>query len=93
VKDILASSGQKEEAKTMKYQMFQTSQRVCITSYGPFRGRIGTIRVVDTIASEAEPFCFYLIDLEDAQTKEPIWFEYDEVESVSSYESDHLRSA
>jgi hypothetical protein len=87
------SSSQLEGTKTMKYQIFQSGQRVCITSYGPFRGLKGTIRVVDTIASEAEPFCFYLIDLEGAQIKEPIWFEYEEVESVSSYESDYLISA
>jgi hypothetical protein len=87
------SSSQLEGTNTMKYQMFQTGQRVCVTSYGPFRGLKGTIRIVDTIASEAESFCFYLIDLQGAQTKEPIWFEYEEVESVSSYESDHLIGA
>jgi hypothetical protein len=77
----------------MEYQIFQTGQRVCVTSYGPFRGLKGTIRVVDTTSSEVEPFCFYLLDLEGAQTKEPVWFEYDEVESVSSYECDYLKSA
>ena len=77
----------------MKYQVFQTGQRVCITSYGPFRGLRGTIRIVDTISSEAEPFCFYLIELEGAQTKEPIWFEFEDVESISFYENDNLKSA
>jgi hypothetical protein len=77
----------------MRYQIFQSGQRVCITSYGPFRGLVGTVQIVDTIASEAEPFCFYLVELEGAQTREPIWFEHEEVESVSAYESDHLKSA
>lgn len=77
----------------MRYQIFQAGHRVRVISYGPFRGLTGTIRIVDTIADLADPFCFYLIDLEGAQTKEPVWFEHEEVESVSSYESDHLKSA
>ena len=45
----------------------------------------GTIRRVDTISDELEePFCFYLVDLEGAQIREPMWFEYDEVEVVPS---------
>jgi hypothetical protein len=58
---------------------------VRITGYSPFRGLRGTIRTVDTISAELEePFCFYLIALEGAQIREPIWFEYDEVELVAS---------
>lgn len=87
------SSSQLEGANIMQYPIFQTGQRVCVTSYGPFRGLKGTIRIVDTIANEAESFCFYLIDLEGAQTNEPIWFEYEEVESVSSYESEYIIGA
>jgi hypothetical protein len=30
-----------------------------------------------------EPFCFYLVALEGVQMKEPIWFEYNEVELVA----------
>ena len=77
----------------MRYQIFQAGHRVCVTNYGPFRGLTGTIRIVDSIADLAEPFCFYLIDLEGAQTKEPVWFEHEEVESVSSRERDYLLSA
>jgi len=45
----------------------------------------GTICRVDTISDELEePFCFYLVDLEGAQIREPMWFEYDEVEVVTS---------
>jgi hypothetical protein len=63
-----------------------------VTSYSPFRGLRGTIQAVNTIASDPEePFCFYLITLEGAHVREPIWFEYSEVElvappSVASYE-------
>ena len=64
-----------------------------MTNYGPFRGLTGTIRIVDSIADLAEPFCFYLIDLEGAQTKEPVWFEHEEVGPVSSREGDYLLSA
>jgi hypothetical protein len=77
----------------MRYTIFQSGQRVCITSYGPFRRLVGTVQSVDTIASGSEPYCFYLIDLEGTQTKEPLWFDREEVESVSAYESDHLQSA
>jgi hypothetical protein len=75
------------------YPIFQVGHRVRILSYGPFRGLIGTIRIVDTIVDLIEPFCFYLIDLEGAFTKEPVWFEYDEVEPISPNEWDYLISA
>ena len=58
---------------------------VRITSYSPFRGLKGTIRIVDTITSDLEePFCFYLVDLDGAWMKEPIWFEYTEMEAITS---------
>jgi hypothetical protein len=83
---------QQEGPNTVRYQLFQTGQRVRVQTYGPFRGLIGTIRIVDTILGQVDPFCFYLIDLEGAQTKEPVWFEYEEVESISAHESDYLIS-
>jgi len=58
---------------------------VQVTSYSPFRGFNGTIQTVDTISDDVEePFCFYLVALEGTQIKEPIWFEYDEVELITS---------
>ena len=30
-----------------------------------------------------EPFCFYLVALEGGDMKEPLWFEYSEVELVA----------
>ena len=77
----------------MKYPIFHSGHRVRILSYGPFRGLIGTIRIVDTIADLVEPFCFYLVELEGALTKEPVWFEYDEVEPISPYECEYHMSA
>ena len=66
--------------------VFPFGSRVRITSYSPFRGLKGTIRTVHTMApapGEEEPFCFYQIALEGASIREPIWFEYDEVELIA----------
>jgi len=64
--------------------------RIRVVSYGPFRGLRGTILLVDTITSDLEePFCLYLIALEGAHMKEPVWFEYDEVEPISELLSHH----
>jgi hypothetical protein len=62
-----------------------------VTSYCPFRGLTGTVRTVDVIAHSGQPYgigpdCFYLIALEGAFIKEPVWFENEEVESVSLHE-------
>jgi hypothetical protein len=58
---------------------------VQVTSYSPFRGLNGTIQTVDNISEDREePFCLYLVALEATQIKEPIWFENDEVELVTS---------
>ena len=54
-----------------------------VTNYSPFRGLRGTIREVHSIAVDLdEPFCYYLVALEGVYNKEPVWFEYNEVESV-----------
>ncbi len=60
--------------------------RVCITSYGPFHRLRGTIRRVDDLSDPSSfdsPYCFYLIDLERASIKEPVWFLQDEIEPFS----------
>jgi hypothetical protein len=45
----------------------------------------GTVRAVPTIAADLEePFCFYLIAFDNGQVKEPIWFDYSEVELITS---------
>jgi len=68
-----------------KVDLLQIGDRVSITSYGPFRGLRGTIRVVDRIADDLEGiFCFYRIALEGVSVREPIWFEYNEVELLAA---------
>lgn len=65
-------------------EVFPTGSRVRVTNYSPFRGLRGTIRAVNMIDVDLEePFCFYLVALEGVQMKEPIWFEYNEVELVA----------
>ena len=75
---------EKRVQPTIGNSIFQVGSRVRVTSYSPFRGLRGTIRVVDAIAVDLdEPFCFYQITLEGAYIGEPIWFECDEVEPVA----------
>ncbi|HEX6552121.1 MAG TPA: hypothetical protein VF026_05110 [Ktedonobacteraceae bacterium] len=62
---------------------FPVGSRVRVTSYSPFRGLEGTIRMVDSIADGMEEtFCFYLVALQGARISEPVWFEHHEVESI-----------
>jgi hypothetical protein len=69
----------------MTYCFLSVGNRVRVTSYGPFREQWGTVRDVHTIAADLdEPFCFYLIALDSGQRKEPIWFDYNEVELITS---------
>jgi hypothetical protein len=69
----------------MGIHMLSVGSLVYVTSYSPFRGLRGTIRTVHTMAPDLdEPFCFYLVALEEARVREPVWFEYDEVEPIAS---------
>ncbi len=74
----------------MKSALFEVGSRIRVASYCPFRGLAGTVRTVDVIPSSQhssiEAYCFYLIDLEGALIKEPVWFEDEEIESVSVHE-------
>ena len=64
--------------------VFPVGTRVQVISYSPFRGLRGTIRTVNTISDDLEePFCFYQIALDGTYIKEPIWFEFDEVELIT----------
>ena len=74
----------------MRYHVFEAGSRVHITSYCPFRGLRGTVQAVDTIAHLAGTHCFYLVRLEGVQIKEPVWFEYQEVELVAAERSGYL---
>ena len=70
---------------SMAYRVLTVGSRVRVTSYGPFREQWGTIREVHTIVADLEePFCYYLIAFDGSQKKEPIWFDYSEVELITS---------
>jgi hypothetical protein len=86
-----------EEIAHNGVEAFPIGSRVRVANYSPFRGLKGTVCAVNMIDLE-EPFCFYLIALEGVQMKEPIWFEYTEVELItppfvetSSMEPEHPR--
>ena len=69
----------------MTYRILPVGSRVRVTSYGPFREQWGTVLDVHTIAADLEePFCYYLIALDGSRKKEPIWFDYSEVELITS---------
>ena len=67
----------------MGSDVFPEGSRVRVVSYSPFRGLKGTIRSVHHIPPFEELFCFYQIELEGAQVKEPVWFNYEEVELLA----------
>ncbi len=78
-----AKSASREHFTAQGKHVLQQGSRVCVTSRGPFWGLRGTIQTVDAIPTDVgEPFCFYLVALEGAQIKDPVWFAYDEVEEV-----------
>ena len=80
---------------TMASHILEVGDRVRVISYGPFKGLRGTVRKVERNANahdDEEPFFFYQIDLEESQVKEPVWFQDEEVESISPQEIEYLRS-
>jgi len=71
----------------MEEPVLQVGSRVRVTSHGPFRGLRGVIQRVDELPpapGQAERFCFYLVLLEGAHIKEPVWFNHEEVEPITS---------
>ncbi len=69
----------------MIYHVLPLGSRVRVISYGPFREHWGTVLDVHMIDADLEePFCFYLIALDSGQRKEPIWFDYTEIELITS---------
>jgi len=71
----------------MEKLALQVGSRVRIVSYSPFRGLRGVIERVDEIPSSpdlSEPLCFYLVRLEGAHIKDPVWFHHEEVEPITS---------
>ena len=68
----------------LEIEVFPIGSLVYITNYGPFRGLRGTIRTVHMVAVGPDEQCyFYLVALEGIHIKEPMWFEYQEVELVA----------
>lgn len=74
---------EQERNLSMGSDVFPEGSRVRVVSYSPFRGLKGTIRTVQHIAPLEDMFCFYKIEIEGAQVKEPIWFTYEEVELLA----------
>jgi len=67
----------------LKEDVFPKGSRVRVTHDSPFRGRKGTILAIHMIATPGEPtLCFYLVALDGTHLREPLWFEYQEVELV-----------
>jgi hypothetical protein len=68
----------------LEVEVYPIGSRVRVANYSPFRGLKGTICAVNMIdIDQDEHFCFYHIILEGVQLKEPIWFEYTEVELIT----------
>ncbi len=68
----------------MGIDVFPIGSRVQVTNYSPWRGLRGTILNIHMIvAPDDESFCFYLVAVDGAHVKEPIWFGYTEVELIA----------
>ena len=70
----------------MEKPVFQAGSRVRIVSYSPFRGLRGVVVRVGEIPSTSdlsEPLRFYLVRLEGAYIKDPVWFHHEEVEPIT----------
>jgi hypothetical protein len=66
----------------MEVNKLTIGDRVCVVSYGPFRGLRGTIRKVhsiDNIVEDEIKFLFYQVALEGSYIKEPVWLQDEEV--------------
>ena len=67
----------------MEGDIFPIGSRIRVANDSPLRGLKGTIIAINMIATPGEPtFCFYKIALDGTQLREPLWFEYQEVELV-----------
>jgi len=63
--------------------IFPIGSRIRVANDSPFRGLKGTILAIHMIATPGEPtFCFYLVALDGAHLRIPLWFEYQEVALV-----------
>jgi hypothetical protein len=59
--------------------------RVCVANEGSYRGCKGTIVAIHMIATPGKPTsCSYLVVLDGANLREPLWFESHEVALVGT---------
>jgi hypothetical protein len=67
----------------LEEEVYPIGSRVRVANDSPFRGLKETILAIHMIATPGEPiFCFYLVALDGTYLREPLWFEYQEVELV-----------
>jgi hypothetical protein len=69
----------------MEFTDLTVGSLVYVTSYGPCWGLKGTICAVDSIIfvdAQENPLYFYLVALQEGQTKEPLWLVHDDVAPV-----------
>ena len=74
----------------LEEDVFPKGSRVRVAHDSPFRGRKGIILAIHMIATPGEPiFCFYLVDLDRAHLRLPLWFVYYEIELVGATYEQH----
>ena len=69
----------------MESNVLAVGSLVYVTCYGPYWGIRGIVHAVDVIAladTPDEPVYFYLVDLQEGQKKEPLWFAHDDVAGI-----------
>ena len=66
-------------------EVYPIGSRVCVANNSRLRGLKGTILAIHKIAVPGEPtLCFYLVDLDGAHLRLPLWFENHEVVLVGT---------
>ncbi len=69
----------------MEGEIFPLGNRVRVAHDSPLKGLKGTIIAINMIATPSEPtVCFYKVSLDGTQPREPLWFDYREVEKLGT---------
>ena len=69
----------------MEEDLFPIGSWVCVVNESPLKGRKGTILAIRMTATPGEPTsCFYLVALDGANLREPLWFDSQEVALVET---------
>jgi len=69
----------------MGFEVFQIGDSVCITSDSIFKGLKGIVCKIHLITyteDDEKPLLFYQVNLEHTYTREPIWFQGEEVDAL-----------